>query len=121
MTADSPASPVGTAFPQAKPVEIGCIRFDGQREARRYQYLKILQRIGDISELELQPLFLLECGDVPVRYDSGCQAKYIADFRYRNKEGEVIVEDLKGMDTPQSKLKRAMVKSQYCIEVNVNK
>ena len=103
---------------RAKAVEIDGIRFDSQREARRYQDLKILQRIGDISELELQPVFPLECGDAPVRYDSGRQAKYIADFRYRNKEGEIIVEDVKGMDTPQSKL---MVKAQYCIEVKVSK
>ena len=60
----------------------------------------------------------IECRIAPGRCDSGRQAKYIADIHYRNKEGEVIVEDVKGMDTPQSKL---MVKAQYCIEVKVSK
>jgi len=106
---------------RAKAIEIDGIRFASLREGQRYRDLKVLERVGQITNLELQPVFPLVCGDTPVKYDSGNQAKYIADFRYQNQKGQTIVEDVKGMDTPQSKLKRAVVRAQYGIYVEVVK
>ena len=35
------------------------IRFDSKKESERYSYLKMLERIGEIEQLELQKKFVL--------------------------------------------------------------
>lgn len=87
------------------------ITFDSEREAKRYRELTFLERVGQISELELQPRFPISIAGVPIRYTSGRQVTYVADFRYRDSSGRVVVEDAKGMRTPVYKLKRALVEA----------
>ena len=108
----------------AKPTTIDGIRFASQKEARRYVDLKLLERGGAITGLKLQPQFPLLCGGKPVQirsagYPEGRKAKYIADFSYVTRDGDMIVEDVKGMDTPVSRLKRALVEAEYQIRVLV--
>ena len=43
----------------AIPTTVDGIRFASKREARRYLELKLLQKAGHISDLELQPRFRL--------------------------------------------------------------
>lgn len=105
----------------AKPTTVDGIRFASQREARRYSELKLLQRVGEIRDLELQPEYPLACGGKPVLirsdgYPNGRKAKYLADFRYV-RAGQVIVEDAKGKDLPLSRLKRALVEAEYGVRV----
>lgn len=100
------------------------VTFDSKAEARRYSDLKLLERIGNISKLELQPEFPLAIGDKPVLirsagFPNGRRAKYIADFGYVDHCGARIIEDVKGMDTPESRLKRAIVEAQYGIRIVV--
>ena len=98
-------------------------KFPSKREARRYGELKMLVQAGEISKLELQPKYELGTDDAPIllrseRYPNGRRAAYFADFRYyRNHAGITVVEDVKGMDTPLSRLKRAIVHAQYGIEI----
>jgi len=106
---------------RAKPVIIDGIRFASTGEGNRYRDLKLLERGGVISNLELQPSFKLYCGDVPVKYESGRHAVYKADFKYIDKERGEIIEDFKGMDTSTSKLKRALVKAHYGVTVHIVK
>ncbi len=106
---------------RAKPTVIDGIRFASKGEARRYVELRTLEKAGVISHLELQPAYKLYCGLEPVKYDSGRQAKYIADFRYMDIERGLVVEDFKGMDTAVSKLKRAMVRAHYGISIELIK
>jgi len=73
----------------------------------------------EISELELQPRFNLTAGGEPVRYASNRQAAYVADFRYKDTQGAVVVEDVKGMDTPLSALKRAVLEAETGIKVMI--
>jgi hypothetical protein len=40
--------------------------------------------------------------------------KYIADFRYKDSSGRVVVEDAKGYKTPDYKLKAKFFLWQYC-------
>ena len=40
-----------------KKVNVGGIVFDSKLEAKRYQELKFLERVGDIKDLQLQPSF----------------------------------------------------------------
>jgi hypothetical protein len=41
-------------------VKVDGIRFDSVKEARRYNELKLLERGGEIKNLELQPRFVLQ-------------------------------------------------------------
>ena len=97
------------------------ITFDSKSERNRYLELKLMERGNLISGLELQPSFKLFCGQTPVKYDSGRHATYKADFRYQDKERGTVVEDVKGMDTPLSKLKRALVAAHYGFKVEIVK
>lgn len=85
--------------------EVDGITFDSRAEAKRYQELKILERVGEITNLDLQP-----------RYDCWVNGKkvctYVADFRYMTDRCQTI-EDVKGMKTPVYKLKKKLVEACY--------
>ena len=69
--------------------------FDSKAEAARWQELQLLERAGEIKELERQVEYEL------IPKQKGERAvKYIADFRYKDHEGNVVVEDTKGVWTP---------------------
>lgn len=105
----------------AKKTEVDGIVFDSRREARRYSTLKLLERAGEISDLELQPRYMLGTEDDPVKirskgYPNGRRCSYKADFRYK-ENGQVVVEDSKGHDTQAARLRRAFVEWQYKIRI----
>ena len=101
-------------------VEFDGIKFDSKRERDRYMVLKDAERRGVISELKCQPKFTL----IPAQYhEEAKQLKtkvkmvkkcdflaitYTGDFQYV-KDGKVVVEDVKGMVTPEYKLKEKMM------------
>ncbi len=96
-----------------KKVTIDNITFDSKLEAKHYSQLKLLERAGEIKDLELQPRYDLIINDVKIGY-------YKADFRFFDKkEIRQRVVDSKGMDTTVSKLKRKMVKAIYGIDVEI--
>lgn len=84
------------------------ITFASKREAKRYSELKLLEKAGVISHLELQPRIKIEIGGIPIKFDSGRQVYYVADFRYI-EDGKYVVEDTKGFRTRDYKLKKALV------------
>lgn len=89
------------------------IVFDSKAEAGRYQTLVMLQRAGEITGLELQPVFLLTVGSRTV-------ARYYADFRYAvASTGEIVVEDVKSPPTrtPLYRLKKAWAEALYGIRI----
>lgn len=89
------------------------ITFDSKGEAGRYAKLKLSEKAGIISYLELQPTY-----DITINNHKVCKVKL--DFRYQ-QEGQTIVEDFKGMDTSISKLKRKLVKAVHDVDVVVVK
>lgn len=92
--------------------EVDGIIFDSKKEAKRYGELKLLQRAGEISDLELQvPYILIK------KSKYGRDIKYIADFVYKDKNGKVVVEDNKGVRTDVYKLKRRLMAEIYNIEI----
>ena len=107
----------------AQAIEVDGIRFASKKEARRYSELMLLWKVEKIAKLELQPRYLLGTDENPVllrsaRYPKGRRSSYLADFKYYDKESfSEVVEDVKGMDTPLSKLKRAVVEAQYGIRI----
>lgn len=96
----------------AKKTIIDGITFDSQIEARRYQELKLLQMAGEIFDLQLQPQFVLldKFTDNTGKKQRGII--YKADFQY-NEDGLAIVEDVKGFETKEFKIKAKWFLSKY--------
>ena len=96
------------------------ITFDSQKEARRYRDLSLLERAGEIKNLELQKAFILA---ESVKFENEPRrkpaVKYVADFVYREK-GEIVVEDVKSEMTRKLavyRLKKHLMKSVHGIEI----
>ena len=111
----------------AKKVEYNGMVFDSKRECRRYKELEILQQIGAIAELRTQVKFVL----IPAQREADTVGKrggiikgnlierevsYIADFVYVEND-KTVVEDAKGMRTPEYILKRKMMLYFYGIRI----
>ena len=95
----------------AEKADVDGIKFDSKAESERYASLKLLERAGAIQNLKLQPHFLLQDSFV---YQGHKERKieYIADFQYE-RNGKIIVEDVKGMKTEVYKLKRKLFLYKY--------
>jgi hypothetical protein len=102
----------------ATPTTVDGIRFHSAKEARRYGELKLLEKAGEIRELELQPRFPLL---TPVPGSTTGRARvgdYVADFRYREgQKGLLVVEDVKGFKTQAYRWKKKHVEAQYGIQI----
>lgn len=85
--------------------------FDSKKEAYRYAELKMLEKCGVIENLELQPVFLLQ-ESFKKNGKTFRKIEYIADFKYI-KNGNVVVEDAKGMKTEVYKLKKKLFEYKY--------
>lgn len=121
----------------AKPTTVDGIKFPSRKEARRYQELRLLERAGEITHLERQPVFPIVIRGTQVRYPSGIGLEYRADFRYFDcRRGRMVVEDVKGVrksprppgvkkprhegtDTDAAKIKRAIVAHLYGITIDL--
>ena len=97
--------------------EVDGITFDSKKEANRYVLLKLLERAGQITDLVLQPKFLI--ADAVILDGRKQRARYyIADFQYVDTAtGKTVVEDVKGMKTATYRAKRHQVKLLHGIEV----
>jgi len=95
---------------RAVPVTIDGIRFASKAEARRYTDLLLMERGGAIRDLELQPRYPLVVNGVKV-------GTYVADFRYVDEAGRVVVEDVKGVRTAVYRIKRLLMRALYGIEI----
>lgn len=97
--------------------EIDGHKFDSKFEAEHYASLKLMERAGVISDLKLQPRFLLQEGFV---YQGHKERKieYVADFQY-TRNGETVVEDTKSKATRTQayKIKRKLFLYKYGNEV----
>lgn len=102
-----------------KKIEIDGKIFDSRKEARRYRELKILERAGEIYDLQTQVKFVL----IPTQREADTIGKmggihkgkvierecaYIADFVYM-ENGKTVVEDTKGCKTKDYIIKRKLM------------
>ena len=94
-----------------KKVQVDMYVFDSIAESRRYKELKLLEQAGEISELELQPRFLLQEG-FKKNGKTFRKIEYIADFQYI-ENGRLVIEDVKGKETEVFKLKRKLFEHEY--------
>jgi hypothetical protein len=110
---------------KAKKAIVNGIVFDSRKEAKRYRELVALEDDGEITELKRQvPFEIVPKQDLlrPVEYKGKLRkteraAKYVADFTYRNKNGELIVEDTKGVRTADYILKRKLMLHVHGIQI----
>jgi len=106
--------------------------FDSTKEARRWDDLILLQKAGKITDLRRQVAYEL----IPAQYETyeryskkGDRLKdgvrllerkvqYVADFVYTDAEtGENIVEDTKGVRTPDYIIKRKLLLAVHGIRI----
>lgn len=85
--------------------------FDSKKEGNRYKELRLLERAGEISNLELKPRFLLQ-DSFKKNGRTFRKIEYVADFKYI-ENGKTIVEDVKGMQTDVFKLKHKIFEKVY--------
>ena len=96
---------------KAKKVTVDNIHFDSKSEADYYSFLKELEKKGFISDIKLQPKFLLQ----PKFIKNNKKYRdmyYVADFSFEVK-GQTIVIDVKGLPTETAKLKRKLFDYRY--------
>ncbi len=86
--------------------------FDSQDEGNRYLQLRSMQEAGEISDLELQPRFVLVDGGVDWRGRKVNPIRYVADFQY-TENGRTVVEDVKGYETPVFRIKEKLFLLRY--------
>jgi len=89
------------------------VRFDSQKEAKRYQELQWMQQAGLIQDLELQPRYDLIVNGHKLGF-------YRGDFRYKDVATDsVILEDVKSPATGTAvyRLKKKLVKALYGVEI----
>ena len=106
-----------------KKVEFNGIKFDSVKESKRYQGLRVMEVMGEIYDLELQPKFELIKS---VKFAGTDRAKpairYFADFAYTDTlTGKRIVEDVKSKITRESpvyRMKKHMMLAIHGIEIN---
>ena len=106
--------------------------FDSRREYNRYLELKEMEKNGLISDLKRQVKYIL----IPKQYEvieqystrTGKRLKdkvrvleqecaYFADFVYKDKDGEIIVEDTKGLRTTDYIIKRKLMLYRHGIRI----
>lgn len=95
------------------------IVFDSAKEAHRYSELLVLLKAGEISDLKRQVKYTLippqrepdtvgpRGGVRPGRLIEH-EVSYVADFVYKDKDGNEIVEDTKGFRTKDYVIKRKL-------------
>ena len=98
----------GNKYGNVKTV-IGDMTFDSKREAVRWGELRLLERAGQISDLQRQVRFPIAVNGHPI-------GLYVADFTYLAK-GQRVVEDSKGVRTDLYRWKRKLVKAVHGVDI----
>ena len=115
------AKKTAAKYGNKKSVAADGTKFDSRAEHRRWVHLCHLQAAGMISSLRREvPYELVKS----VKFNDASRVKpairYVADFVYVEKGMEVI-EDVKGVLTPEFKLKRHLMKALLGLEVRIVK
>lgn len=96
------------------PTQVGALKFDSKKEATRYLELLLLERGGQIDQIDVHPRYYF--------YVNGCYVgRYTADFRYREMTtGKTVVEDVKGGSTRKLEgyvIRKNLMKALYNIDI----
>lgn len=88
-------------------------KFDSKAEARRGAELELLQRAGQIQNLQYQVRYQF-------MHNGTLIGTYVADFVYHDSTG-LVVEDVKGVQTPVFKIKERLMRAFYGVVIRVVK
>ncbi len=97
-----------------EPKTVDGIRFASKLEANRYLQLKMMKAGGLITDFVTQKTYYLEVNGMHI-------CRYIADFEINWADGRVTVEDTKGVETPEFKLKKKLMLAIHGIEIELVK
>lgn len=94
-----------------KPCEIDGEKYRSIREAKRHQWLLMLQRAGKITNLIREmPFELVPKIKINGEHRTRPAVRYVADFVYDDlASGREVVEDAKGVATPVYRLKKHLM------------
>ena len=102
----------------ARKTTVDGITFDSKWEAQRWGELQAMERGGLVRDLERQVKY-----DIVVNGEKIC--RYIADFRYKmvDDDGSTkeVVEDAKGFETADFKIKKKLMKAVHQIDLYLSK
>ena len=95
------------------------LHFDSQKEARRYDFLIERVRRGEIGDLRLQVDFTLQEAYTDAEGRRVRAIRYKADFTYRERDGGLVVEDVKSRPTrtKEYSIKKKMLKDRFGIDI----
>ena len=111
MTLQEALAQQRTSKYHSRKVTVDGITFDSAKEARRYGELKLLEKAGEIYDLQRQVPFVV----IPVQKDENGkvlerEVKYVADFTYKEKGSlRRTVEDVKGAKTEVYRIKKKLM------------
>lgn len=108
--AESSSKTLGRAKNKSKYHAEKCNGYDSKKEYYRAQQLKLWLKAGVISDLREQVVFLLIPSQINGEGIEEKPVKYKADFVYiDNATGQTVVEDTKGVRTPEYVIKRKLM------------
>lgn len=95
------------------------IVFASKMEMNRYSQLKLLEKAGEIKDLQLQPRFEL----LPAFERNGRHFQaitYVGDFSYWDSATKKrVVEDVKGVETPIFLIKQKLFHYKHNMELRI--
>ena len=101
---------------KSKKVTVDGITFDSLKEYRHWCDLRLLERVGKITDLQTQVKFEL----IPSQRMNGKVVEracnYVADFVYM-ENGKKVVEDTKGYKTKDYIIKRKLMLFRFGIQI----
>jgi hypothetical protein len=92
--------------------------FASKAERDRYHILLTWQASGLIRELKLQPRWHFTINGQELKVGTRV-TRYTADFAYVDQAGRLVVEDVKGVLTPDAALRIGLMRCVHGIEVQI--
>lgn len=92
------SAPVRRSKYNAKVQEYNGVKYHSKREAKYAEQLDWLKRAGNIKDWERQV-------KIPLTVNGQLICNYVVDFKVINRYGGVEFHEVKGMETPDFKLK----------------
>jgi len=96
----------------ARKVKLDGYTFDSKIEARRYGELKLLEKAGEVWDIEVHPRF-------PIFLKGKKICDVVLDFVYCCEKKLIAYEDVKGYQTSESKLRIKLVEAYNGIKVDL--
>jgi len=94
----------------AKKTQVGEITFDSKKEALRWMELQMLEKAGEISDLQRQVKVQLMGQYAPIYTRTGRKMKLTFDFSY-TENGVLVYEDTKGYPTRDYEVRVAVARA----------